>query len=61
MPYSSTAELYFIAAMMFLILVVCAAACFFFFRTFQREKQAKLEADAKKKDIKKTVETAKTE
>lgn len=61
MPYSSTAELYFIVAMMTLIIVVCAVACFLFFRTFKREKQSKLEAAAKKKNVQKTVETAKTE
>ncbi|MGI9034666.1 MAG: hypothetical protein ACR2GD_01385 [Pyrinomonadaceae bacterium] len=60
MPYSSTAELYFICAMMFLILSVCAVACFFFIRTFQREKKEKEEA-RKMKERKKASETSKTE
>ncbi len=58
MPNSALAETYFIAAMMILILIVCGASVFFFFRTFQREKKAKLEADAAKKDARRTIETS---
>lgn len=51
MPYSSTAEVYFIVAMMVLILIVCAAAVFFFFKTYRkemREKEERLQAKAAK-------------
>jgi cbb3-type cytochrome oxidase subunit 3 len=41
MPYSATAEVYFIAAMMILILIVCAVAVYFFFRTYKKEMRAK--------------------
>ncbi|MGI9034924.1 MAG: hypothetical protein ACR2GD_02680 [Pyrinomonadaceae bacterium] len=61
MPYSSTAEMYFIIAMMFLILVICTVACFFFFRTYQREKTAKAEAARLKAEQKESVELSKAE
>ena len=43
MPYSSTAEIYFIAAMFVLIFIVCGAACYFFIKTYKQEKKAKEE------------------
>jgi len=41
MPYSATAEVYFIAAMMLLILIVCAVTVYFFFKTYKKEMRAR--------------------
>lgn len=55
MPYSATAEVYFIAAMMILILIVCAAAVFFFFKTYKKEMR---EREARKIEKQKQKEYA---
>ena len=48
MPYSATAEVYFIAGMFVLILIVCSATVYFFFKTYKKEMRQK-EADKLKK------------
>ena len=41
MPYSETAEIYFIAAMFVLIFVICGVAVYYFFKTYKKEMKAK--------------------
>ena len=56
MPYSATAEVYFIAAMMILILIVCAGSVYFFFKTYKKEMREK---EARKLNQQKQKEYAK--
>lgn len=50
MPYSATAEVYFIAAMFFLILVICAATVYFFFKTYKKEMREREAQKLKKQE-----------
>jgi flagellar basal body-associated protein FliL len=56
MPYSATAEVYFIAAMMILILIVCAAAVYFFVKTYKKEMRAKEAKKLKQQEPKEYAE-----
>ena len=56
MPYSATAEVYFIAAMMILILIICAATVYFFFKTYKKEMRAKEARNQSPKEQKEDAE-----
>ncbi len=41
MPYTQTAEIYFVVAMMILILIISGVAVYFFFRQYNLEKKSR--------------------